>query len=166
MAASDIDTAATIICAVAIVVGILGTVVPFVPGLVLCWGGVLVWAIFADRGSGVWITFGVVSVLALLGLLLKYLVPGRRMQRSGVPTLSLASGGLLGIVGFFVIPVVGLVAGFVLGIFLAELIRLSNARQAWPSTWQAVKAVGLSMLIEIGAGVLILAVWVWSVVIL
>jgi hypothetical protein len=47
----------------------------------------------------------------------------------------------------------------VLGVWLAERIRLGDARQAWPSTKHALKAAGLAMLIELGAGLFILASW-------
>jgi uncharacterized protein YqgC (DUF456 family) len=157
---SDTELAVTVLCGAAIIVGIFGTVVPFVPGLLLSWGGVLVWAILADRGPDKWIVFGIVTVLALLGTLLKYLLPGRRMRRGGVPMPILIAGAALGIVGFFVVPIVGLFLGFVLGVFLAELVRLRDASLAWPSTWKAMKAVGMSMVIEIFAGLCILATWV------
>ncbi len=62
-------------------------------------------------------------------------------------------------VGFFVIPVVGLFVGFVLGIYLAERARL-GADQAWPSTKHALRAVGLSIVIELTAAVLAAATWV------
>ena len=158
---SDTDTAVIFITAVAIVVGIFGTFIPFVPGLVLSWGGVVFWAIFSSGSVATrWSVFGIVTVLAVAGSVMKFTIPGRRMARSGVPKLTVAAGGLVGIVGFFVVPVVGLFLGFVLGVFLAELLRLKNAKLAWPSTWKAVKAVGLSALIEIGIGLLILSTWV------
>ena len=158
---SDTGTAVIFISAVAIVVGIFGTVIPFVPGLVLSWFGVVFWAIFsADAAATRWSVVGIVTVLAIAGTVMKFTVPGRRMARSGVPKLTVAIGGLVGIVGFFVVPVVGLFLGFVLGVFLAEWLRLKNPSLAWPSTWKAVKAVGLSALIEIGIGLLILTVWI------
>jgi uncharacterized protein len=161
---TDTNTAATILAGIAIVVGIFGTVIPFVPGLVLSWLGVLGWAIFADGGAGKWLVFGVATVLALLGTVLKYLLPGRTMKRDGVSTSTLVAGGTLAIIGFFVVPIVGLFLGFVLGVFLRELARSNNVRLAWPSTWKAVKAVGLSMLIEIFAGLCILLVWIGGVI--
>lgn len=163
---ADSQATLTVICAIAIVAGLLGVVVPILPGLLLCWLGVLVWAIFADIGMGKWLVLGVVTLLTLIGIIAKYLLPGRNLKRSGVPNRSLLAGGVLGIVGFFVIPVVGLVIGFVLGIWLAELARLGSARLAWPSTWQALKATGLSMLIEFGAGLAIAAVWVAGLLLL
>jgi uncharacterized protein YqgC (DUF456 family) len=157
------DVTVTVIAGIAIVVGIFGTVIPFLPGLTLSWLGVLVWAIFGGAGTGRWVVLGIATILAAAGIAMKYLVPGRRLHRAGVPTWSLLAGGLLGIVGFFVVPVVGLFLGFVLGVFLAELARLKTPKLAWPSTWSAMKAVGLSMLIEIGAALFILVVWVVGV---
>jgi uncharacterized protein YqgC (DUF456 family) len=161
---TDTNLAVTIIAGIAIVVGIFGTVLPFVPGLLLSWLGVLAWAVFADGGSGKWLVLGIATVLAVLGTVLKYVLPGRRMKRDGVPTLTLAAGGILAIVGFFAVPVVGLFLGFVLGVFLAEWARLGGTGLAWPSTWRAVKAVGMSALIEIFAGLCILLTWIWGVV--
>jgi uncharacterized protein YqgC (DUF456 family) len=104
------------------------------------------------------------TFLAILGTVVKYLLPGRSMRQTGVPTRSLVAGGILAIVGFFVVPVVGLFLGFVLGVFLAEWLRLSQPGLAWPSTLSAVKAVGFSMLIELFFALTIAAVWVFGVI--
>jgi hypothetical protein len=66
-------------------------------------------------------------------------------------------------VGFFVIPVVGLPLGFVLGVYLAERLRQPGHRFAWRSTGEAIKAVGLSILIELGAGLFIAGLWLAAV---
>jgi hypothetical protein len=67
------------------------------------------------------------------------------------------------IVGFFVIPVVGALVGFPIGVYVAEHRRL-GAGEAWPSTKAALKAVGASILIEFVAGLLAAAVFVVGVV--
>lgn len=61
-------------------------------------------------------------------------------------------------VGFFVVPVVGLFLGFVVGVYAAEHRRL-GARLAWPSTRAALGAVGLALLIELAAAVVAASVW-------
>jgi hypothetical protein len=68
-------------------------------------------------------------------------------------------GGILGIAGFFVVPVVGLVIGFLLGVYLSETRRVGR-NLAWPSTVAAVKAVGLSVLVELVAALFATGVWV------
>jgi hypothetical protein len=107
--------------------------------------------------------FGVAAVVLVLGAVVKYLVPNQRLKGAGIPASTQWIGAALGVVGFFVIPVVGLFVGFVLGVYLAEYRRL-GARAAWPSTTHSLKAVGLSILIELAAGLVATFVWVAGVV--
>ncbi|MER6596196.1 DUF456 domain-containing protein, partial [Micromonospora purpureochromogenes] len=122
--------------------------------------GVLVWALFGGAGPGRWAVLAAATVVAAGGTVVKYAWPGRNLKRTGVPTSSLLAGGLLGLVGFFVIPVVGLVLGFVGGVFGAERLRLGSNQLAWPATVQALKAAGLSMMVEFLAGLVVAALWV------
>jgi uncharacterized protein len=156
----DINTLVTVLCGIAIAVGILGVIIPVLPGVLLCWAGVLGWAIFAEGGAVKWVVFTIVTLLALGATVLKYAWPGRHLKRSGVPNLSLFVGGVFALTGFFLIPVVGLVIGFVLGVLLAEWRRLGDWNAAWPSTRQALMAAGLSMLIELAAALCIAFAWV------
>ena len=102
--------------------------------------------------------FAVATVLVAAGAVVKYLVPGRRLQDAGIPASTQWVGVALGVVGFFVVPVVGLFLGFVLGVYLAELRRVGSDR-AWPSTVHSLKAVGWSILIELVFA--LLAAWTW-----
>ncbi|MGK5738963.1 DUF456 domain-containing protein [Micromonospora sp. URMC 103] len=160
MSVTDTEALVTVVAALAILAGLAGVVVPGLPALPLCWGGVLVWALFGGAGAGRWAVLAAATLVAAGGTVVKYLWPGRNLKRSGVPTSSLLAGGLLGLVGFFVIPVVGLVLGFVGGVWAAERLRLGDARLAWPATKRAVGAAGLSMLLEFAAGVVVAALWV------
>lgn len=153
------NSTVTLLCGLAIAAGIVGVIVPVLPGLLLCWLGVLVWAVFGDGGWSKWLVLAVVTGLAAAGTVVKYLWPGRNLKRSGIPNRTLLAGGALGLVGFFVVPIVGLVLGFVLGVWLAESARLGDHRRAWPSTVHALKAAGLSMLIELAAALAIAATW-------
>ncbi len=140
-----------------IAVGLVGILVPMLPGSLLVGAAVLVWAIH-ENVTTAWVTLGIVLALLGGGVVVKYLIPGRKLQRDGVPNRTLVAGGVLGIVGFFVVPVVGLPLGFVLGIYLAEWRRVSR-EQAWPATVAALKAVGLGMLIELVFSTAATIVW-------
>ena len=150
------------IAGVVILVGLLGIVVPLLPGTLLVAAALLGWALAVQSVMAWFLVVPALTVLAL-GAVIKYAVPGRRLKAAGVPVSTLLAGGVLGVVGFFVIPVVGLVAGFVLGVYAAEARRLGRGR-AWPATRSALAAVGLSLLIELGAALAATALWVTAVV--
>lgn len=156
------DIAGLIVVGLGIALGLVGIVVAAIPGLILVWAAVAVWA-FVEKTPVGWIVLVVATVLAIAGQVVKYTVPGRRLREAGVPRRSLLFGGLLGLIGFFAIPVVGLVLGFVLGVYIAERLRLKDHSQAWPSTKHAIKAAGLSIAIEMAAGLLIALMWLGAV---
>jgi len=151
-----------VLVALAIAVGLVGMLVPILPGSVLVLGALLVWA-WEVGGTTAWAVFGVAAAVIVVGGVVKFLVPNRRLKDAGIPGSTQWIGAALGIVGFFVVPVVGLFLGFVLGVYLAEYRRLGPTA-AWPSTRQALKAVGLSILIELAAGVVATFVWIAGVV--
>lgn len=154
-----------VLVALAIAVGIIGIVVPLLPGSLLVFGAIAVWAFVESREHNVtpWVTLGVVAAVLAASTLVKYLWPARRMRAADVSTRSLIAGAVLGIIGFFVIPVVGLVIGFVLGIYLAELAHRRDQRLAWTSTKHALKGVALSVGVELCGALLATAVWVAGV---
>lgn len=145
----------------AIAIGLIGVVVPLLPGALLVAAAILAWAVDRSDTTG-WTVLAIAVAAIALAEVLRFTIPGRRLEASGVPRRSIVLGGLLGVVGFFVIPLIGLLIGFVLGIYLAERTRLGDGAGAWTSTKAALRATGLSILIEL-AGCL-LAAEVWAVV--
>lgn len=147
----------------AVLVGLVGIVVPVLPGTLVVLGAILAWAVQVGTGTA-WTVLAVAATFLVVGNIVKFTVPGRRLRTAGVPHRTLWFGALLGVVGFFVIPVVGLVVGFVAGVYLAERQRVGQ-QQAWPATVHALKAVGVSILIELAAALLAAATWAVGVVV-
>jgi uncharacterized protein YqgC (DUF456 family) len=153
-----VDPNGLVLVGAAIVVGLAGVVVPVLPGAILSLAAILVWAIVSNT-VGAWVVFGVAVVAIGSTQVLKYVLPGQSLKRAGVPNRTTLIGALLSIVGFFVIPVVGMPLGFVLGVFLSEYQRLRETRQAWASTVAALKATGWSMAIELAGALVAAATW-------
>jgi uncharacterized protein YqgC (DUF456 family) len=145
-------TTTDVLAGLAILVGLVGIVVPVLPGAMLILGAIVVWAAVVGTATA-WTVAAFATTFLVVGVVVKYTVPGKRLQAAGVPGRSIVFGGLLGIAGFFLVPLVGLLIGFVAGVYLAELARVGYA-EAWPATWAAIKATGLSMLIELASGLL------------
>jgi hypothetical protein len=157
-----VSTAGIVLVALAIAVGVVGIVVPFLPGTLLVFVAIAVWAVVENNATS-WVTLAVVTALLGASTLIKFMWPMRRMRAAEVGTWSLLAGALLGIVGFFVIPVLGLVIGFMLGVYLAELASQRNQRVAWRSTVHALKGVALSVGVELCGALLAIVAWVFGV---
>lgn len=139
-------------------VGLVGVVVPVLPGLALVWAAGLFWA-WADGGGVRWAVAVLLTLLVLAGTAAKYALPARSASGAGAPRRTLVLGAAGAAVGFFVIPVVGLVVGGVAAVFLAEASRLGSSAAAWASTRAVLLAVGIGMLVELATGVLMIALW-------
>ena len=142
----------------AMLVGTVGIVVPVLPGLLLVWAATLVWALEAQSAGG-WVVFGTATALYAVGIVLQYLVPGRRMKRAGVDSWVVAVAPAVGVVGFFVVPVVGGPLGFVLAIYLLELAKHRELGSARRATGQALRAVGLNVGIELATAFAMITTW-------
>ncbi len=143
-------------------VGLVGIVVPVLPGLFLVWAGTALWA-FEHPNHVAWVYCGVAALVYAAGLVAQYVLPGRRLKDAGVGTGTMLLGVVLAIVGFFAIPVVGAFLGFVLGIFLAESGRHRSRAGAWTGTKHALRGVAMSIGIELAAGFGIVVVWLLGV---
>jgi uncharacterized protein YqgC (DUF456 family) len=140
------------------VIGLAGVVVPGLPGTLLILAAGIGWATFADRGAGSWVVVGVMSVLFVLGIVAKYVLPGRRLSGE-LPRSTILFGAAGALVGLVVLPPLGLLIGGVVGVYLAEARRVGPGAEARRSTVEVLKAIGVGILAELTAGVLMIATW-------
>ena len=144
-------------------VGLLGVVVPLLPGTALILGAGVVWAAFVvDDGATRWVVVAVMAALFLVGLVLKYALPGRHLA-GRLPRRTLLLGAAGAVLGFFVLPPLGLLIGGVAGVYVAEAQR--DRATAWRSTVQVLTAIGLGVLAELAAGVLMVGAWLVGLVV-
>ncbi|MEX1125879.1 MAG: DUF456 domain-containing protein [Acidimicrobiia bacterium] len=141
----------------AILAGLFGIVVPLLPGLALQVVAILVWAAVVGDPLA-WGVAILCLALGAAGTVFKYLVPGRRLKESGMPTRTLVIAIAAGVAGFFVIPVIGAPIGFVAAIYVAERIRV-GPEQAWPATRTSLGAVATSVGIELLTGLVVAGIW-------
>jgi len=156
------DAVLTALVGLAILVGLLGIVIPVLPGSILIGLSVLIWAVMTGTTAAWWVFAGVVLLL-IAGATITWFITAHHTRSAGVPNTSLVFAGLAGIVGFFVIPVIGLLVFFPLGLFAAEYWRLRDPGAARASALVGLKATGLGMLSELGLALAAAAVWLVAV---
>jgi uncharacterized protein YqgC (DUF456 family) len=156
------SAAGELLVGLVIAAGLLGVVVQVLPGSLLVVGAVLVWA--AMTGGGVaWVVFAVGAVAVAAAAVGKYVLAGRHLTGAGVRRSTLVWGGLLGVVGFFVVPVVGLPLGFALGVYLIEWGGRRNGRAAWRATVVVLRATGIALLVELAGALVAAGAWLLAV---
>lgn len=152
-------TLEVVLVGLAIVIGLLGIVIPVLPGALLVLAAILVWSLIEQTVAG-WIVLGIAGAAILLTQVLKFVLPERHLRGQGVAWTTSLAGALIGIVGFFLLPIVGFPVGYVLGIFLVELARQRAAGPAWSATKAALKAAGMSAAIELAGALVAAYAWV------
>lgn len=158
------STAGLVVTGLVMLAGVAGTVLPFVPGILLVWAAGLVYGIVAGFGAVGVVAFGVMTALTVAGKVAGVLLPARRGKASGAPRSSLLFAAVGAVVGMIVIPIVGLPLGAVAGVFLAERVRLDDWAAAWATTREVIVGFGIGVLVELTAAVLMVLVWVGWVV--
>lgn len=111
------DTALTLLTASIVLFGLMGSLLPIIPGTVIIWAGVLLHKILMPEAFG-WGTVIVLGVLMLIAQLLDYVCSYYGAKRFGATW----KGGLGAFLGVFIgpivlspIPGIGILAGLFLG---------------------------------------------------
>lgn len=139
--------------------GLVGVTVPGVPGTLLCWAAVLWWAT-SEHTSLTWGVLAGASGLLAVAQVVVWLLPARRIRDSGVTWRTVVDAGAAAIAGFFLVPVLGAVLGFVGSIYVTERVRLGGGhRTAWTATRRVMRTVGGSVLVELLACLLVTGAW-------
>lgn len=119
-----------------ILIGLIGAVVPLLPGPTLILAGAVVYRVTLDaEGAKVsWWTIGGLLVLMLISYAIDFVSGAVGAKYFGATRLG-AIGGLIGaVVGMFFLPL-GLILGPLAGVLIGELIGGKELVAAGKSTW-------------------------------
>ncbi|MFF3325582.1 DUF456 domain-containing protein [Streptomyces sp. NPDC002889] len=143
--------------------GLLGVLVPGVPGPWLVWAAMLWWSLHVKTGLA-WVLLVGSTGLLLLTQAVVWLLPPRRLRGVGITRRMAAFAGAGALLGFFLIPVVGAVLGFIGGIYGSERMRLGGHGPAMAATRAVMRAGGASVLVELLACLLVVGAWMGAAI--
>ena len=124
-----------LLCIVLLIVGILGTVLPVLPGLLLSLCGLLIYKFGTDAPLSM-VYIWIFVFLTAVSVVLNYVIPAKTTRKYGGTRWG-SIGSIIGtIAGMFLIPVpFGFLIGMFLGVFVGELLHDANdKKKAWNST--------------------------------
>lgn len=150
---------ATIVTSVLIIIGCLGIIIPVLPGSITALIGLIVWAVVLQSVAG-WVVLALGGTLLIAGMSASLVLTGSRLKRRAIPNRTLLFGVVGAVIGMFVIPVLGLVIGFIVGLLATETVRNRDLRTALGTSWVALKAAGIGIIVELSCALLAASVFI------
>ena len=155
---------------VAMFVGLVGVILPVVPGVGFIWIVVLIYAI-AERFATIDpFTFAVLTILGAIGLSADLWMSQTGAKVGGASVWSILAGLVVGAIGAIVglaflgvgaVP--GAIVGAILGVVLAEWYRRKDWRQAFKAAGGWLIGCTLSGGVQFLIAILMILIFVWQV---
>jgi hypothetical protein len=119
----------TIISFILIIIGIIGTILPILPGLILSFAGLLLYKFGTTNDLSI-LYIWIFGLLTIISLIFEFVIPAKTNKKYGGTKWG-SIGSFLGvIIGFFWIPLpFGFLIGMLLGVFFAELLHDVNDKK-------------------------------------
>ena len=152
-----------------IVAGMIGTVVPAVPGTLIVWVSILIYAIADGWASLGWGVFALITLIAIVTGTADYWLPLLGAKSTGASRRAMILGpvgALLGaIIGSLVVvgTLPGALIGYAAGLFLGQYSEKPDTKEATKAMVGGLAGYALSAVIQFGGGLIILIIFVIAI---
>ena len=146
-------------------IGLLGIVVPVLPGVILIFVAALGYALLDGFQTVGWITLVVLGLLTVAAVSANVWATSVGAKAGGASGWSILAGMLGGLVGMLFFSLPGSIIGALLGMFLVELSRARDWHKAAKSGGGWLLGWLLSVILELGIGLIMIVIFVWRVTI-
>ncbi len=146
-----------------IVIGVVGTIVPLLPGLALVWAAALIWGLLTSFDTAGVVAMALITILFAAGIYLSLRIPQKSAAAQGLSIKGTIFGVALAIGVGIVIPVIGIPLGFVLGVWIVRIADTGDARVAFRSALATTAALLRASAAQFGIGLAMGSVWLlWA----
>ena len=146
-----------------ILIGLIGAFLPILPGSILVWFTVLVYAILEGWQAVTPFVFVIVTVICLVTGTANIWLSLLGAKTGGASTQALIFGVLGSIIGLFVFSLIGSISGYALGIIVGEYMKQKDWNLALKASFGGLAGWGVSTAIQAGGTLIILILFVWRV---
>jgi uncharacterized protein YqgC (DUF456 family) len=152
-----------------IALGLVGSILPLLPGLPLIWVGAFLWA-WSDGFQQVgWPTLIVLAALMIAGVVLDWVLTPVISRRAGVSWRAIGGailGGLLGGVFLSVLPIIGTLfgalIGAILGMWFVEYQIRGDERAATAAVRAYLSGVAVTAVLNLLLALIMIAIFLWQ----
>lgn len=143
-------------------IGFIGAFIPILPGALLVWLAVLVYAVmtgFTVIEPGLFITITFIALIAGTANIWLALL-GAKAGGAAPRSMAYGIGGI--IIGFLIFNLLGAVVGYAVGILASEYREHRQWRLALRAGLAGVAGWGISTLVEAGGALIIIVIFIWK----
>lgn len=143
-------------------IGLLGVLLPLIPGVGLIWITALIYAIAEGFQNVDPITMVVLSLIAIPGITADIWVSSLGAKVGGASFWSIVASLLGGVIGFLLFSLPGALIGSLVGLVVVELFRAKDWRQALKASGGWVVGRLVSTAVQFVVGVIMIAIFWWQ----
>jgi uncharacterized protein YqgC (DUF456 family) len=159
-----------ILAYIVIFIGLLGSILPVLPGPFLIWGGALLWAWANGFEEIGWPTLIILGILALAAAGVDFALTTGMSRRAGVSWRAIGAallGALVGGIVFSgVLPLIGTFIGAILGgvagMWLVEYYIRKDSQAATAAVRAYLSGVGLATVAQFAISLLMVLIFIWQ----
>jgi uncharacterized protein YqgC (DUF456 family) len=144
-------------------IGIIGTVLPVIPGTLLIFLAALIYALLEGFQVVGWPTLVILGLLTIVATTADIWASSVGAKMGGASGWSVLVGLIGGLVGFILFTLPGAIVGALLGVLLTEIVRVGDWRQALKAGSGWVVGWILATVTQLGIGLVMLAIFVWQI---
>ena len=146
-----------------ILIGLFGAFIPVLPGSVLVWLTVLIYAILEGWQAITPLVFIVITVISLITGTANIWLSLLGAKTGGASTQALILGIIGSIIGLFVFSLIGSIVGYALGIIVGEYLKQKDWNPALHILVRSLPRMGISTATEAAGTLIILILFVLRV---
>lgn len=156
------DIILVFLAAFLMVIGILGSFLPVLPGVPISWVGLLVFYLAPSVPVNYWF-LGITFFIAVLIYALNLIIPAMGTKRYGGSKFGMIGATLGLVIGLFSPIPFGVIIGPFVGAFIGELINKSNRKSALKAAYGSFIGFLASSFMELVVAFSFLMLFLWKV---
>jgi uncharacterized protein len=144
--------------------GMMGLLIPVLPGLVIIWVAALVYGIITGFSWASGAIFFVLTILMIVGSLIDNVIIGASARHTGASWAAIGAAMAAGLIGSLIVPPFGGLVLALIALFAVEYSRLKDWRLAVDSTRGMAMGCGWAVIVRLGIALVMIFMWgAWTI---
>lgn len=147
-----------------LLLSLVGTLIPIIPGVLLMWLIVFIYALVDGFTAVSTASFITISLIALFTGTSDIWLVLLGAKKGGASLRSMLVGMAGAVVGSFAFPIVGTIAGYIAGVLLGEYWEHGDWEIAKKAGFGSLAGWGVATVIQFIGGIFIFVIFLWQVI--